>query len=500
MATAYQQLCSLFERIYRLDHASTYLNWDQMVMMPENGVESRSRSLAELADIRHELLTADHLTSVFSDAEGDVRDDSQKANLREMRRQWQQSVCLPADLVKATIMAGARCEHEWRSQRANSDWQGFLKNFTEVLALAREEAQLRQAASDGKFAVPYDALLDLHCAGDTSAMISGVFAGLREKLPEMIDKVLAKQSSEQTRAVEGNYPIAGQTTLNHQLMSALGFDFNGGRLDVSMHPFSTGVKGDLRITTRFRETEFVDALQATAHETGHASYEGGLPDEWEGLPAGAHRNMCIHESQSLLFEKQIFLSRAFSQYFTPSVHEILPSSQSLNADDLWQAYTRVKRSYIRVEADEVTYPMHVMLRYEIESALINGEAEAVDIPQMWETRMQDFLGLSVGDDHNNGCLQDIHWTDGAFGYFPSYTLGAINGAQLFATIKEEYPDWQDRFGAGDIAFVRSWLQKNIWSKGSLLESQELMNSATGQGTNSAFLLDHLQARYLEDAY
>jgi len=312
--------------------------------------------------------------------------------------------------------------------------------------------------------------------------------------------VIEKQKNEKAPELEGHYAIEQQTELNCRLMRDLGFDFDSGRLDVSMHPFSTGVKGDLRITTRFRETEFADALQATAHETGHSSYEGGLPEKWAGLPAGSHRNMCIHESQSLLFEKQIFLSRAFSEYFVEAINSHLSFAEPLSAQQLWLSYTRVKPSFIRVEADEVTYPMHVMLRYEIESALINGDAEAEAIPELWDQGMRDLLGLSVGNDHNNGCLQDIHWTSGAFGYFPSYTLGAINGAQLFSKIKTDYPDWEQRFISGDVLFVRQWLEKHIWSKGSLLESQELMQQATGEGSNAEHLLTHLEARYLREEY
>jgi len=500
MTSAYQQLCEKFKRIDRLDHANTFLTWDQMVMMPKNGVEARSRSLAEIADIRHELLTSDELETLFTEASEEVQAQGDRANLREMRKQWQESICLPAELVTKKILAGAKCEHAWRTQRGNSDWKGFLGNFKEVLQLARQEASLRQQANGDRFKVPYDALLDLYCSGDTSDMISSVFAGLKKRLPELIEQIVEKQSAVTVAPITGQFSVENQTTLNRRLMCDLGFDFDGGRLDVSLHPFSTGMKGDLRITTRFLESEFVNALQATAHETGHSSYEGGLPDEWAGLPAGAHRNMCIHESQSLLFEKQIFLSRAFTEYFCKSIKEIFPELASLSAEQLWRSSTRVKPSYIRTEADEVSYPMHVMLRYEIESALINGDAQAEDIPEMWESRMQEFLGLSIGDDHNNGCMQDIHWTDGAFGYFPSYTLGAVNGAQLFAKIKQLYPDWQQRFASGDVLFVRDWLKKNIWQQGSMLESQELMQQATGEGSNAAHLLAHLEARYLREEY
>ncbi len=282
-------------------------------------------------------------------------------------------------------------------------------------------------------------------------------------------------------------------------MSMLGFDFNAGRLDVSMHPFSTGVKGDQRITTRYRESDFADAMQATAHETGHASYEAGLPDELQSFPIGRARNMCIHESQSLMFEKQIFLSRAFGKALMEPLHRHLPTTRDVDSDTFWMAQTRVKPSFIRVEADEVTYPLHVMLRYDIESALINGHMEADDIPDAWEASLQDYLGLSVGGNHAMGCLQDIHWTDGAFGYFPSYTMGAVNAAQLTASLKQQHPDWQAQFARGDIGFVRDWLADNIWRHGCELESQQLMVAATGEGSDPKHLLAHLRNRYLHDA-
>jgi len=504
--TAYQKLADRFMQLSRLDHAATYLSWDQMVMMPPNGNQARSESLAEIAGIRHELLTAPQLPDWLDTAEKELDglDPGQRVeqarSLHEMRRRWRESNCLPADLVKAKIMAGSHCEHGWRTQRTENDWAGFLANFREVLKLAREEAQLRTAAANGEFATPYEALLDLHCAGDKQQMIDQVFTGLRKELPGLLQQVMEKQASRPAKSMSGTYPVDEQQKLSQALMSALGFEFDAGRLDVSVHPFSTGEAGDLRITTRYSENEFAEAMLATAHETGHASYEGGLPAQWRGLPVGQHRNMSIHESQSLLFEKQLFLSRAFTEYFSRTVHRELPAADRFDANDLWHAYTVVTPGYIRVEADEVTYPLHVMLRYEIESALINGEAEADAIPDMWHERMQSYLGLSTQGEYTRGCLQDIHWTDGAFGYFPSYTLGALNGAQLFATIRKQHPDWQQSLRKGEVTFVREWLADHIWSKGCLFDSQQLMVNATGEGTNSEYFLQHLRARYLNEEY
>ncbi len=503
MSQTLTQLEKQFHRLAQLDHASTFLSWDQMVMMPNAGNGPRSSALAELASLRHELLTApamsDWIGEVERELESGMLAPTAASHVREMKRSWQQAMALPADLVHAKVMAGSRCEHGWRTQRGNNDWSGFLGNFREVVALSREEAQCRQAQALDRFATPYDALLDLHCTGDSQSLITGVFAELKRELPDLLQAVMDRQAAQIVSSVEGHYPIAQQQALSESLMGMLGFDFNAGRLDVSMHPFSTGVKGDQRITTRYRESDFADALQATAHETGHASYEAGLPDELQSFPIGRSRNMCIHESQSLMFEKQIFLSRAFGKALMEPLHRHLPTTRDIDSDRLWLAQTRVKPSLIRVEADEVTYPLHVMLRYDIESALINGRMEADAIPDAWEASLQDYLGLSVDGNHAMGCLQDIHWTDGAFGYFPSYTMGAVNAAQLTASLKQQHPDWQAQFAQGDIGFVRHWLADNIWRHGCELESQDLMRTATGEGSDPKHLLAHLRDRYLHDA-
>lgn len=502
MSTSLERLEKQFHRIVQLDHAATFLGWDQMVMMPNAGMAPRSQAMAELATLRHELLTEAAMADWLADAQQDLQSgsipESKATHIREMQRSWQQAMALPASLVHAQVLAGSKCEHGWRTQRKENDWSGFLQNFQEVVSLSREEAQCRQAQAPERFATPYDALLDLHCTGDNQKLIGGIFAELKSALPELLDKVMEKQAGQRTVDLQGHYPIEHQQALSEHLMKMLGFNFDGGRLDVSAHPFSTGVKGDQRITTRYRETDFADALQATAHETGHASYESGLPDDLQSFPLGRARNMCIHESQSLMFEKQVFLSRAFGKSLMTAMHEHLPSTSTFSSDDIWFAQTRVRPSFIRVEADEVTYPLHVMLRYDIESALINGEIEPDVIPEVWEESMQAYLGLSVNGDHAKGCLQDIHWTDGAFGYFPSYTMGAVNAAQISASIKRDHADWQQRFAQGDVSFVRDWLGAHIWQHGCEYESQELMQLATGEGSTAKHLLTHLSDRYLEE--
>lgn len=500
MADSYHLLVEHFQKLARLDHAVTFLQWDNMVMMPTGGSEPRAKAIAELTSLRHELLSSAEIGDLLQEAAGQANSSARNRSLLEMERAYKRAICLPGELVKAQSLAGSKCEHGWRSQRKENDWTGFLENFKEVVNLSRKEAQARCDFTPGLFKTPYDAMLDLYCTGDDNNFIADIFAKLKQLLPELVQEVVEKQKADSVAYLRGSFPVDQQRLLSLELMKCLGFNFEEGRLDVSSHPFSTGCRGDQRITTRFRESGFFNALMATAHETGHASYESGLPVKWDGLPAGCARNLCLHESQSLLFEKQLFLARPFLSYFSTRIHTFFPSTSEIDGDQLWEIATRVRPSFIRVEADEVTYPLHVILRYEIESSLINSTIEVEDIPALWDAKMQEYLGLSTDGNYRDGCLQDMHWADGSFGYFPSYTIGALNAAQLFATIRRTYPNWQEKLAAGDSSFVRNWLKDAIWEKGSTMDSQDIMRQATGEPTNPDYFLHHIRQRYLDKSH
>ena len=495
MSKPYELLKEHFHKLARLNHAITFLQWDQLVMMPPGGNQSRSNSIAELSAMYHDLLISPYLAELLDKCLQHSYDDEIKRSLVEMTRIHHQALCIPADLVKAQSLAGSRCEHGWRQQRKENDWNSFLLNFTEVVNLSRQEAMARQAAAPDRHKTPYDALLDLYCTGDSSELIEQIFAELKAELPSLIEEISDNQVTEAT-LLRGPFSIRSQKKLNHKLMEYLGFNFDEGRLDESNHPFSTGDRGDHRITTRFRRKDFLEALLATAHESGHASYEAGLPGDWEGLPIGSSRNMCIHESQSLLFEKHLFFAKPFFTFFTKAIHEYLPGTSEISSEHIWAVCSQVQPSLIRVEADEVTYPLHVILRFEIESKLINGELEASEIPDAWDDRMRKYLGLSTAGNYTDGCLQDIHWTDGSFGYFPSYTLGALNSAQLVAAIKRAHTDWDEKLGRGELKFVHDWLSDTIWSKASSMDSQDIIRAATGESTNPRWFLAHLRERYI----
>lgn len=500
MPNTYHRLEKHFQKLAQIEHALTFLQWDHMVMMPPGGNHSRAKAIAELTAVHHGELSSDETGELLHQAKDKASDPVQKRSIIEMERSYMQAVCLPSALVKAKSLAATKCEHGWRSQRMENDWDSFLKNFKEVVNLCRQEAQARFDCSLEKVATPYDALLDLYCTGDKSDFIGTIFAELKNNLPTMVRKIEEKQSNHVEIQFPKKFDSENQKNLCIELMHCLGFDFNNGRLDVSSHPFSTGCRGDHRITTRFKNNDFFDSLLATAHESGHAAYEAGLPSQWDDLPIGQARNLCIHESQSLLFEKLIFLTTPFFDYFTQKIHSHLPSTTQLNSTQLRQAATKVKPSFIRIEADEATYPLHVVLRFEIEKDLINSTLEPQHIPEVWDLKMQQYLGLSTAGDYKNGCLQDMHWTDGTFGYFPSYTMGAINSAQIFQTIRSSFPNWADDFRKGKIIFLLEWLKGKIWSKGSSMDSQEILLQATGEKTNPEYLLQHLRNRYLLDEY
>jgi len=361
---SYQSLTDVFRRLNHLDHAVIVLTWDQMVMMPRGGIDSRLEAIADLSVMRHDLISSSAVRDALADCMSEISTltPGEQRSVLEMQNSYRDEKYVPADLVKAKVIAGARCEHAWRTQREANDWDGFLTNFREVVALSREEAEVRQAITAA--ATPYDALLDLHCRGDTSELIDRVFCELKNALPPMIEAAIEHQARWRSRDSAANdplagahFPIAAQKALSHDLMQTLGFDFEAGRLDVSAHPFSTGVRGDQRITTRYESDEFLDALLATAHETGHAAYDSGLPAAWSGLPVGEARNMCIHESQSLMFEKMVSLSKPFLEHLLPLVQRRLSATATMSLEDLRRRCRQVSKSLIRVQADELTYPI-----------------------------------------------------------------------------------------------------------------------------------------------
>lgn len=495
--SAFEKLKAHSQKLSHFQHLAAICGWDQAAVMPSGGSQARSEAMAELSVHMHNLQTQPQLADWFAEAEQESLNVQDSATLRELKRTWLQANVLPESLVQAKSLAGSKCEHAWRTQRGQNDWQGFEKNWAEVVKLSQEEAQIRAEAT-GLSA--YDAMLDIYEPGTTTASLDVLFSDVKSWLPEMIDQAIEKQSAEKFIEPQGRFPSETQKALGLDVMKLLQFDFEHGRLDESVHPFCGGVPSDVRITTRYDEQEFVQSLMGIVHETGHARYEQGLPKSLAGLPSGDARSMGIHESQSLFFEMQVGRHDAFIAHLARLAGEHFTGHDAnlFSQDNFQKLYTRVKKDFIRVDADELTYPAHVILRYEIERDLINGQIKHTDIPELWDLKMQSYLGLSTKDNYKNGCMQDIHWTDGAFGYFPSYTLGAMYAAQFMASMKQSV-DVDSVIQSGDLTPIFTWLSDNIWSKGSLLTTDELVKQATGETLNATYFKQHLKTRYLNNA-
>jgi len=340
-------------------------------------------------------------------------------------------------------------------------------------------------------------MLDLYEPGTNSAALDMLFGNVKNWLPNLIDGAIEKQKSETLIRPHGTFSQSRQKQLGLEVMELLQFDFNHGRLDESVHPFCGGVPTDVRLTTRYVDDDFIQSLMGTIHETGHARYEQGLPKHFSGLPVGEARSMGIHESQSLFFEMQLGRHNTFIEHLSKRAAQAFcaendPAFDQRNFQNL---YTRVEKGFIRVDADELTYPTHVILRYEIERDLINGKIEYTHVPELWNEKMKSYLGLSTENNFTNGCMQDIHWTDGAFGYFPSYTLGAMYAAQFMASMRKTV-DVNAAIASKDLSPIFNWLSENIWSKGSLLTTDELVKAATGETLNADHFQAHLRSRYL----
>ena len=493
--TAYASLEAVFRKTAALGDALSILHWDMAVMMPDGGAESRAEQVATLKGIIHETITAPRTRDLLEQAEAEGLDPWERANLREMRREWVHSAAVPAELVDALTRAESACEMVWREARPAADFARVLPSLRTLLSLVREMGQIKAEQLGVGI---YDALLDQYEPGGRSAEIDPVFAHLESFLPGFIGEALEVQAARPpVQELAGPFPTDRQKALGLKMMEMLGFDFRHGRLDVSHHPFCGGTPADTRITTRYDESDFFSAMMGVLHETGHALYEFGLPKgRWASQPVGRARGMVMHESQSLLMEMQACRSPAFMDHAAGVIREAFGvQGPEWQAENLHRRGIRVKRGFIRVEADEVTYPAHVIIRYGLEKALIEGRMELEDLPAAWNEGYQRLLGITPPDDRL-GCLQDIHWFGGSWGYFPTYTLGAMTAAQLFDSAQRADAAIMPGIGKGDFAPLLSWLRSQVHGKGSLLSTRDLLTQATGRPLDPKVFEDHLRRRYL----
>jgi len=495
MNAAYDRLSDRFARIATIGECASMLGWDAAAMMPPGGATARGDQLAVLAGLSHAQLVSPEMANDLDEAEAAPPDDPwQAANLRLMRQAHTRATALPPDLVEARARANSACEKVWRDARARSDFSMVAPHLRSVVRLTQEAAS---ALSGALGLSPYDALMDGFQPNITAADVSPIFADyeafLRDALP-VVEERQARQVDPVRPA--GPFDIDMQEKLCRMLSERLGLGFENARLDRSAHPFSGGTRTDVRITTRYREDDFAQAVLAVIHETGHALYERGLPHAWDRQPVGEAAGMAAHESQSLIVEMQACRSDGFLGWLAPILRDTFGGdATAYDPANLARLWRRVERGFIRVEADEMTYPAHVILRFRLEQALIAGDLSVMDLPSAWNDGFVALLGLTPPDDAR-GCLQDIHWYDGAFGYFPSYTLGAMAAAQLMEAARRADPGIDAGLARGDMSPLLAWLRPNVHGKGSLLGFNDLLRQATGRPLDPSCFVGHLKDRYL----
>lgn len=506
---AISALKTRLSRINAIEGVSGLLQWDQETLMPEGGAVLRATQRAALDGLAHEMLTASETADLLDRAQAELdgagNDNAEgngamawmRANVNEARRQRVHASAVPRDLVEALTKAAGSCETAWRAARAGLDFAQVRGPFEALLALVRQEAQAKAEVLE---VTPYEALLDAFEPGARIDPIMGIFNDLETFLPPFIDAVIDRQAlAGPILRPRGPFPARTQESLARQIMAAMGFDFHHGRLDTSLHPFCSGPGQDVRITTRYDETDFTMALFGVIHETGHALYEQGLPLAWADQPVGKARSMSVHESQSLLWEMQVGHSPEFLRFVLPSWRKAFGGTgEAWSETAFGRMLNKVERSFIRTQADEVTYPVHVIVRTKLERAMVEGQLAVADLPGAWNDSMERLLGVRPPNDAL-GCLQDIHWYDGLWGYFPAYSLGAMTAAQLFAAAKRDDPTLSDAIGRGDLAPLRTWLRTNVHAQASLLPGDALLTRATGRPLDPEVFKAHLKRRYLDDA-
>ena len=493
MNDAYARLQARFTRIATLGEASAVLGWDSATMMPAGGGAARGDQLAVLAGLSHEMLTAPAMADDL-DAAQPPADPWHEANLGLMRHAHRRATAVPADLVEAQSRANAACEQVWRGARANADFAAVRPQLTEVVKLVREQAA---ALSPALNLSPYDALMDGYQRGIGAQDVAPIFADYAKFLHEALPRAEEMQARRgDAIPPEGPFPPAATEALCRRLSRAAGLEDAHSRLDRSTHPFCGGTPTDVRITTRYYEHDFAPSVMGVLHETGHALYERGLPQSFARQPVGEAAGMAAHESQSLIVEMQACRSDAYLGWLGGQLLQTYGGAADRYAPENLGRLTRhIARGFIRVDADEMTYPAHVILRFQLEQALIAGDLAVADLPGAWNDGLRALLGITPPDDAK-GVLQDIHWYDGAIGYFPSYTLGAMAAAQLMAAARKAAPGLDAALAQGDLSVLVGWLRTNVHAKGSLLGFNDLLLAATGKPLDPTDFLAHIQARYL----
>lgn len=486
--SAFDNLSKLLTEKYLYSTTASTIGWDQETFMPAKGVAHRADQLALLSGKVHELGTNDPFRAALEAAEAEALPE-QSENLRELRHQFDRATKIPQSLVEKDSQSSSLAKSAWAKARKENDFATFAPHLETLLKIAREKAELWGYEDE-----PYTALLAGYERGANTSEIVTLFDSLKSDLTSIAAEAVAQSQDIPADTLLGEAPIEKQVLLNREIAESIGFDFEAGRIDTTTHPFCTSLgPEDVRLTTRYEENNFASSLFGVLHEAGHGLYEQGLLPHEAHLPTGESVSLGIHESQSRLWENHVGRSRPFWERWLPRTQELFPHLRKLDLDTFLTSVNRANYSFIRVEADEATYDLHILLRFQLERRLLTGDLAVKDIPSAWNELFTELFGMTPPSD-TEGCLQDIHWSMGGLGYFPTYSLGNLNAAQLFKSAMSE-PEVFAAFAKADTTPLLKWLRSKIHTKGSALLPQDLMRAATGRATEADDYLAHLRARF-----
>lgn len=484
-----EKLKNHLRRISKFENALSLLHWDLETYMPRNASEKRAEIIGEIAGYTFKEFTSDKTFELLLKAENEAQTTEDKALIRVTKKEFEKSKKIPPELFIEFQIESSKAQNAWQLAKKEDDFNFFKPHLEKIVNLSKEIAE-HLGYEENR----YDALLDNYEPGLNTKDLLNMLPSLRNFLINLLEKI-ENSTKPKKDILIGKFDVKKQKILSEFILKKLNFDFNSGRLDLSEHPFTITIShNDVRITTKFDEKDIRKGIFGTIHECGHALYEMGIPENLRGLPIGDGASMGIHESQSRFWENIIGRSYNFWKYFYPKLTEIFPHFSNISLEEFWRSINTVEKSLVRVEADEVTYNLHIMLRFEIEEGLINDKIKISDLPEMWNQKMKEYLGITPKS-YKEGVLQDIHWALGSFGYFPSYMLGNLYAAQIYYSLLKDLEKIDEKIENGEFIEILNWLREKIHSKGKIYEPQELISQISGEKLNPNYFIDYLNLKY-----
>lgn len=484
-----EKLKNHLKRISNFENALSLLRWDSETYMPKNASEKRAEIIGEIAGYTFKEFTSEKTLKLLQNAENEAQSIEEKALIRETKKEFEKSKKIPPELFIEFQIETSKAQNAWQIAKKEDNFNLFKPQLEKIVSLSKEIAEHLEYEENR-----YDALLDNYEPGLKTKDLLSILPSLRSFLINLLGKI-ENSNKPKKDILKGNFDVQKQKNFSEFMLKKLNFDFNSGRLDLSEHPFTITISyNDVRITTKYDEKDITKGVFGTIHECGHALYEMGIPENLRGLPIGDGASMGIHESQSRFWENIIGRSFNFWKYFYPKLQEIFPYFSNISLEKFWRSINTVEKSPIRIEADEVTYNLHIMIRFEIEEGLINDKIKVSDLPEIWNQKMKEYLGITPKS-YKEGVLQDIHWAHGFFGYFPSYMLGNLYAAQIYYSLLKDKENINEKIENGDFIEILIWLREKIHSKGKIYEPQDLIYQISGEKLNPSYFIEYLNSKY-----